>query len=125
VKKIHPGNITKDSIYKLSELRGVKVYTVGLLNEYKHSVPVGMTGIGEADLAEIAAKTGGFYFWANKSSDLPAIYTTILNQILKSYQISIMWNKDKLPPTGTKVTAVVRVNVKGRIRTIYKDYRME
>lgn len=118
-------NITKDSIYRLSELRGVKVYTIGLLDEFKHSVPAGMKSIGEADLVEIAARTGGFYFWANKSSDLPAIYTSILNQILKSYHISVMWNEEKLPPAGTKVTAVVRVNVRGRIRTIYKDYVME
>lgn len=118
-------NITKDSIYRLSEFRGIKVYTVGLLDEYKHSVPVGMNSIGEADLVEIAAKTGGFYFWANKSSDLPAIYTSILNQILKSYQISVIWDENKLPPTGTKVTAVLRVNVKGRVRTIYKDYVIE
>ena len=119
------GRINKDSIYKLSELKGVKVYTVGLLNEFKHSVPLGMNSVGEADLVEISAKTGGFYWWASKTSDLPAIYESILNQILKSYQVSIIWNEEKLPPKGTKVTAVVRVNVKGRIRTIYKDYVME
>lgn len=119
------GKITKDSVFKLSERKGVKVYTVGLLEEYKHSNPVGMHSLGEADLVDIAAKTGGFYFWANKSSDLPAIYTSILNQILKSYQVSILWNDEKLPVKGTQVTAVVRVNVKSRIRTIYKDYVME
>lgn len=119
------GIINKDSIYKLSELKGVKVYTVGLLDVYKHSIPLGMNSAGEADLVEIAAKTGGFYWWARTSADLPAIYNSILNQILKSYQVSIIWNDEKLPPKGTKVTAVVRVNVKGRIRTIYKDYIME
>jgi outer membrane protein OmpA-like peptidoglycan-associated protein len=119
------GRINKDSIYRLSEFKGVKVYTVGLLDEFKHSVPLGMNSIGEADLVEIAAKTGGFYWWASKTSDLPVIYESILNQILKSYQVSIIWNYEKLPPKGTKVTAVVRVNVKGRIRTVYKDYIME
>jgi outer membrane protein OmpA-like peptidoglycan-associated protein len=119
------GNINKDSVYKLSELKGVKVYTVGLLDEFKHSVPLGMKSIGEADLVEIAARTGGFYWWAKSSSDLPAIYESILKQVLKSYQVSIIWDSEKLPPKGTKVTAVVRVNVKERIRTIYKDYVME
>jgi len=119
------GRINKDSIYKLSEFKGVKVYTVGLLDEFKHSVPLGMNSAGEADLVEIATKTGGFYWWAGKTSDLPVIYESIVNQILKSYQVSIIWNDGKLPPKGTKVTAVVRVNVKGRIRTIYKDYIME
>lgn len=119
------GIINKDSIYRLSEFKGVKVYTVGLLDEFKHSVPLGMNSVGEADLVEIAAKTGGFYWWASKISDLPVIYESILNQILKSYQVSIIWNDDKLPPKGTRVTAFVRVNVKGRIRTIHKDYVME
>lgn len=119
------GNINKDSIYRLSELKGIKVYTVGLLEEFKHSIPFGLRGTGEADLSEIAAKTGGFYWWAAKSADLPAIYTSILNQILKSYQISIMWNEEKLPPKGTKVTAVLRVIVKGNVRTLYKEYVME
>jgi hypothetical protein len=119
------GDITKDSIYKLSELKGIRVYTVGLLEEYKHSIPLGLNGAGEADLVEIAAETGGFYWWASKSSDLPAIYTSIHNQIMKSYQISIMWNEEKLPPKGTKVTAVLRVHVNRSIRTLYKDYIME
>jgi len=119
------GRINKDSIYKLSESKGVKVYTVGLLDEYKHSIPLGMKSIGEADLVDIAARTGGFYWWARNSEELPTIYNSILNQILKSYQVSIIWNDEKLPPKGTKVTAVVRVNIKGRIRTIYKDYLME
>lgn len=119
------GKITKDSVFKISERKGVKVYTVGLLEDFKHSVPLGMNSVGEADLVEIAAKTGGFYWWASKTSDLPAIYESILKQILKSYQVSIIWNDEKLPPKGTKVTAVVRVNVKGRIRTIHKDYSME
>jgi len=119
------GNINKDSIYRISESRGIKVYTVGLLEEYKHSIPFGFNGVGEADLFEIAARTGGFYWWANKPSDLPIIYSTILKQIMKSYQVSILWTGENLPPKGTNVTAVVRVNVKGRIRTIYKDYVME
>ncbi|RPI13933.1 MAG: hypothetical protein EHM58_17445 [Ignavibacteriae bacterium] len=119
------GNITKDSIYKLSEFKGVKVYTVGLLDEPRHSIPLGLKSKDEADLVEIAARTGGFYWWARNSSDLSPIYKSILNQILKSYQVSIIWNEEKLPPKGTKVTAVVRVNINGRIRTIYKDYVME
>jgi hypothetical protein len=119
------GVITKDSVYKLSERKGVKVYTVGLLDELNHSVPLGMKSRDEADLVEIAAITGGFYWWVRKAADLSAIYSIILNQILKSYQVNIIWNDEKLPPKGTKVTAVVRVNVKGRIRTIYKDYIME
>jgi hypothetical protein len=44
---------------------------------------------------------------------------------MKSFNISIMWNGEKLPPRGTPVTAVVRVNVKGIIRTVYKKYVME
>lgn len=119
------GKITKDSIYRLSDLRGIRVYTVGLIDEPKHSEPVGLKGIGEADLVEIASRTGGFYWWSKKSADLPYIYSSILNQILKSYQVSILWNENNLPPKGTKVTAVLRVNVKGRIRTVYKDYVME
>jgi hypothetical protein len=119
------GKITKDSVFKLSERKGVKVYTVGLLDEFKHSFLLGMNSKDEADLVDIAARTGGFYWWAKSSSDLPAIYSSILNQILKSYQVSILWNDEKLPAKGTQVTAVVRVNVKGRIRTIYKDYVME
>lgn len=119
------GKITKDSIYKLSELKGFRVYTVGLLDERKHSVPLGLNGVGEADLVEIAGRTGGFYWWAQNSVQLPAIYTSIHNQIMKSYQVSILWNNDNLPPKGTKVTAVIRVNINKKIRTIYKDYVME
>jgi hypothetical protein len=118
-------NITKDSIYKLSELKGIKVYSVGLIDETKHSFPLGMKSKDEADLVEIAGRTGGFYWWARSSNDLPAIYTNIHNQIMKSYQLSIIWNEDNLPIKGTKVTAVIRINVLGRIRTIYKDYVME
>lgn len=119
------GKINKDSIFKLSEFKGIKVYTVGLLDESKHSIPLGSAGIGEADLVEIAGRTGGFYWWAKSSNDLPAIYTSIHNQIMKSYQISIIWNEERLPSKGTKVTAVIRANVHGKIRTIYKDYVME
>ncbi len=119
------GLINKDSVYRLSELKGVKVYTVGLLDEFKHSIPLGLRSAGEADLVEIAARTGGFYWWASKTSDLPAIYESILKQILKSYLVSIIWNSEKLPPMGTKVTAVVRVNIKGKIRIMYKEYIME
>jgi hypothetical protein len=44
---------------------------------------------------------------------------------MKSYNISIFWNEQNLPPKGTPVTAMVRVNVKGMIRTLYKNYVME
>jgi len=119
------GLITKDSIFRNADDRGIRVFTVGLISDFNHSIPVGMNSKGEADLVEIAKRTGGFYYWAKDPSILPLIYQQIFNQIMKSYSISILWNGDKLPPKGTIVTAMIRINVKGMFRTIYKKYAME
>jgi hypothetical protein len=119
------GKITKDSIYRNADNRGIRVFTVGLINDFNHSIPVGMNSRGEADLVEIAKRTGGFYYWAKDPSVLPLIYKQIYDQIMKSYNISIIWNGEKLPPKGTPVTAMLRINVKGMYRTIYKKYVME
>jgi len=117
--------ITKENIYQLSEQNGVKVYTVGLLDDSKHSYPAGMKKTGEADLVDIAKRTGGFYYWARDPNVLPVIYRQIYDQIMKSYNISIIWNGTNLPPKGTPVTAVVKVNVKGMVRILYKNYVMD
>jgi hypothetical protein len=84
-----------------------------------------MNSPGEADLVEISKRTGGFYYWARDPSMLPTIYKQIYEQIMKSYSVSIMWKGNNLPPKGTPVIAVVRVNVKGVIRTIFKKYVIE
>ena len=119
------GKINKDSVFRNSDNMGIRIFTVGLISAKKHSNPVGINSRGEADLVEIAKRTGGFYYWAKDPTVLTEIYKQIYDQIMKSYNISIMWNGDKLPPKGTPVTAVVSVNVKGMIRTLYKNYVME
>ncbi len=119
------GMITKDSIYRLSEEKGVKVYTVGLIIPKFHSVPLGLNSKAESDLLEIAQRTGGFYYWASDAQMLETIYRSIYDQIMKSYQLSIIWDKQGLPPKGTNVTAVLRININGKVRTIHKSYIMQ
>ncbi len=119
------GKITKDSIYRYSEKFSQRVYTVGLVNDYKHSNPPGKNSRDESDLFEIAQRTGGFYYWAKTANDLTRIYQQIHSQIMNSYQLSILWDSNNLPPKGTQVTAVLKVKVKGSLRTIYKNYVME
>jgi outer membrane protein OmpA-like peptidoglycan-associated protein len=119
------GLITKDSIYRLSEEKGVKVYTVGLIIPGFHSEPLGLNSKAESDLLEIAQRTGGFYYWASDANILESIYKRIYEQIMKSYQLSIIWDKTGLPPKGTNVTAVLRININGRVRTIHKSYIMQ
>jgi hypothetical protein len=119
------GLINKDSIYRLSELKGIKVYTIGLIIPKFHSTPLGLNSKAESDLLEIAQNTGGFYYWASDPKLLENIYKSIYNQIMKSYQLSIIWDKKALPPAGTNVTAVLRININGKVRTIHKSYIMQ
>jgi hypothetical protein len=119
------GRITKDSIYSFSYSRGEKVYTIGLLDKNDQYSTDEERKQGAADLKEISGRTGGFFYYANSATMLERIYNQIFNQITNSYKVSIKWDKEKLPPKGTNVTACISVNVNGRIRTFFKDYIME
>jgi hypothetical protein len=119
-------NITIDSIYNKSSRMNTKVFTVGLLAVQGSYTPTEYEKVkGSRDLFSIAKNTGGFFYNADDISELSGIYKNIVAQILKSYQVSIIWNSDNLPPKGTEVKAVIRINVKGKVRTLYKDYVME
>jgi hypothetical protein len=119
------GVITKDSIYSLSNEKGIKIYTIGLLEINDENSTKEERLQGGIDLKDIAGRTGGFFYHAKDADALAKIYNQIFNQISGSYKISIKWNEDKLPPKGTPVTACISVNVKGTVRTFFKDYVME
>lgn len=76
-------------------------------------------------MLSIAQNTGGFFYPADDPNELKKIYASILDQVLKSYTVSIVWNSDKLPPKGTQVKAELKINVKGTVRVMYKNYIME
>lgn len=119
-------DITLDSIYNRSRSSGTKVFTVGLYNDvgtYKptdHEIKK-----RKSDMLSIAQRTGGFFYQADNPELLEKIYAGILDQILKSYTVSILWNSSKLPPKGTQVKAELKINVNGTVRVMYKNYVME
>ncbi|MBZ0201856.1 MAG: OmpA family protein [Ignavibacteria bacterium] len=118
--------ITIDSVFNLSFRKNIKIFTVGLFSDIKgFEVDAGIKERGVMDLQSIAATCGGFFYRAGNSTELSGIYKSIFEQILKSYQVSIIWNEEKLPPKGTKVKAVVRINVNGKTRVLYKNYTIE
>lgn len=120
------GIITYDSVYKVSTRKNVKVYTVGLFSDIPgYVINVDEKKRGIADMKNIAAECGGFFYRADNPSQLSNIYKSIFAQILRSYQVSIVWNETNLPPKGTKVNAIIRLNVNGKQRVMYKDYVME
>jgi len=120
------GVITYDSVYRVSTRKNVKVFTIGLFSNIPGFViNEDERKRGVADLQIIASECGGFFYKADNPSQLSNIYKNIFAQILKSYQISIIWNEANLPPKGTKVKAVIRLNVNGKQRLLYKDYMME
>ena len=116
------GKITKNTVINLANELGVKVYTIGMLDIVKHSDPPGINGYGEKDLFDIAMKTGGLYYYSPDETQLSTIYSNIINQIKNSYSISILWKDKNLPPKGTPVKAIVRLNVKGQTKNLVKDY---
>jgi hypothetical protein len=103
----------------------IRVYCIGLMDFDKHSYPPGLNSKAENDLFELADETGGYYFYNQDSTTLSKYYEIIQNQIYKSYNISIEWDKEKLPPKGTTVTLVITVNTKGTIKTFRKSYIMQ
>lgn len=119
-------NVTLEKLYNESIIRNTKVFTIGLFSELSTYTPTERERLkGTQDLLDIARNCGGFFYLADNPGQLSNIYQNIFAQILKSYQVSIIWNKDKLPPKGTRVKAIVRVNVKGKTRVLYKDYVIE
>jgi hypothetical protein len=119
-------NVTLEKLYAESNLRNTKVFTIGLFSELSTYTPTEQEKQrGVYDLLNIAGNCGGFFYRADDPGQLTNIYQNIFAQILKSYQVSIIWNEEKLPPKGTRVKAVVRVNVKGKTRVLYKDYVIE
>lgn len=120
------GRITIDSIYKKSNLTNTKVFTVGLFNDVGNYQPREDELIRRrADMLKIAQNTGGFFYLANDNNKLTEIYTNIMNQVLKSYNVSIVWDSDKLPPKGTEVKVELKIKVNSKIRVLYKNYIME
>jgi hypothetical protein len=120
------GVITYDSVYRVSTRKNVKVYTVGLFSDIPgYVINEDERKLGIADLQNIAAECGGFFYRADNPSQLSNIYKSIFAQIFRSYQVSIVWNEINLPPKGTKVKAIIRLNINGRQRVMYKDYVME
>ncbi|MCC6864549.1 MAG: OmpA family protein [Ignavibacteria bacterium] len=115
--------VNLENIFKKCEETGTRIFTIGLFEvngDYKPSLDE--LSKGKADLQLIASNSGGFYYTAENSSELGNIYDNIFKQVLNSFNISIVWNSSKLPPKGTQVTAELKINVKGIIRTIYKNY---
>lgn len=120
------GNITLDSVYSLSSRKNVKIFTVGLFSDIPgFVVETDVKKRGITDLRNIASNCSGFFYRADDPSQLSNIYKSIFAQILRSYQVSIIWSEANLPPKGTKVKAVIRLNVNGKQRVLYKDYVME
>ena len=117
--------ITKDSVLNLSVRRCIKVFTVGLRPQLRAGDRQENIKRAEYDLKQIARTSGGFYYTAVDPKLLESIYAAIYDQIMKSYQLSIIWDKTGLPPKGTRVTAVLRINLNGRVRTVHKTYIME
>ncbi|HWA06230.1 MAG TPA: hypothetical protein VG961_06755, partial [Ignavibacteria bacterium] len=119
-------DITLDSIYNRSGLTGTKIFTVGLYNDVGNYRPNEYElKRRKYDMLSIAQRTGGFFYQADDPEVLKKIYAGILDQILKSYTVSIIWNSSKLPPKGTQVKAELKVNVNGIVRVMYKNYIME
>ena len=119
-------DVTLEKLYAESIMRNTKVFTIGLFSELSTYTPTEQEKQrGVQDLLSIANNCGGFFYRADNPAQLTNIYQNIFAQILKSYQVSIIWNEEKLPPKGTRVKAVVRVNVKGKTRVLYKDYVIE
>ena len=119
-------NITIDSVFGLSIRKNIKIFTVGLFSEIAgFEIDKDIVKRGVQDLRRIAATCGGFFYKADDPSQLSNIYKSIFAQIMKSYQVSIIWEGEKLPPKGTKVKAVVRINLNGKTRVLYKDYIIE
>jgi hypothetical protein len=120
------GKITIDSVYNLSSRKNIKIFTVGLFADIAgFAVSKEEKQKGVQDLMDIAGNCGGFFYNAANPNQLTSIYKNIFAQILKSYQVSIIWNDEKLPPKGTKVKAVIRLNISGKTRILCKDYVME
>lgn len=118
--------VTLDSIFRKSASTNTKVFTVGLYNDVGNYKPdLNEIVRRKADMLSIARNTGGFFYPANEPEELKKIYANIMEQVLKSYSISIVWNSANLPPKGTQVKAELRINVKGTTRILYKNYVME
>jgi len=118
--------VTLDSIYNKSTVTGTKIFTIGLYNDVGTYKPnEDELRKRKTDMLSIAQNTGGFFYPADDPGELKRIYAKILDQVLKSYAISIIWNSSKLPPKGTQVKAELRINVKGIVRVMYKNYIME
>ncbi len=118
--------VTIDSIYNKSLLTNTKIFTVGLYNDVGNYKPnEDEIARRKIDMLKIAQNTGGFFYQANDPDKLNQIYKNIFNQVMMSYNISIVWNSDKLPPKGTNVKAELKINVKGTTRVIYTNYVME
>lgn len=120
------GKVTLDTIYRKSNLTNTKVFTVGLYNDVGNYKPdENEMARRKSDMLKIAQNTGGFFYQANDPANLKNIYANIMDQVLKSYNISIVWNSAKLPPKGTQVKAELKINVKGTTRVLYMNYVME
>jgi len=118
--------VTLDSIYRRSALTSTKIFTIGLYNDVGTYKPNDdELRRRKVDMLSIAQNTGGFFYPANDPGELKRIYANILDQVLKSYSISIIWNSTKLPPKGTQVKAELKINVRGTMRIMYKSYIME
>ncbi len=120
------GRVTLDTIYRNSNISNTKVFTVGLYNDVGNYKPdENELTRRKSDMLKIAQNTGGFFYQANDPANLKNIYSNIMDQVLKSYNISIVWNSAKLPPKGTQVKAELKINVKGTTRVLYMNYIME
>jgi outer membrane protein OmpA-like peptidoglycan-associated protein len=118
--------VTLDSIYRRSSATSTKIFTIGLYNDVGTYKPNDdELRKRKVDMLSIAQNTGGFFYPANDPGELKRIYANILDQVLKSYSVSIVWNSSKLPPKGTQVKAELKINVKGTVRVMYKSYIME
>ena len=68
---------TKQDVIELAQLNEIPIYTIGLAKNANDGV-----------LKEIAAATGGLYYYAPNGEELAEIYATIAGELLGQYTIS-------------------------------------
>lgn len=106
---IPPDPTLEDTVISKASLSCISIYTIGLLDAYKHSEPPG-NHPHERTLVNIANYTGGYYYYAPNPNTISQIYNQINGQINNVYLIYILWNDTLLPLQGTKANLSIGVS---------------
>lgn len=83
-------------------------------NANKNKIPIFTVGLESSSfnpdaLKYISNSTGGFYYSAKEPEKLSKLYESINHNIRNSYQITITWESNNLPPEGELVDFYIRV----------------